>query len=252
MSDALPGFLHTQKQFADYVRDPDASQAPENLEKRRLKIYCDLVYNNIESFLSSGFPVLRSIYEDQDWHELVRDFIRSHESHSPYFLEISQEFLAYLQYEREGREGDPGFLLELAHYEWVELALDVSEEVVPVSGEKRLTQDLLQQQPLVSPLVWALSYQYPVHKIGRAFQPQQPSAEAVFILVYRNREDQVRFMETNALTVQLLNLLQGDEGLTGEQALQRLAIESGYPDPQHFVQLGHEILKKLQNSDVLF
>ena len=65
---------------------------------------------------------------------MVRDFFSQHKSHSPYFLEISQEFLAYLQNERTPQPEDPAGMLELAHYEWVELALTVSEDTIEMEN----------------------------------------------------------------------------------------------------------------------
>lgn len=245
-------FIQTQQQFANHLRDPEMNPAPADVEPRRMKIYENLIFKNIEGFLSGGFPILRSLYEEQDWLQLVRDFIIQHESHSPYFLEISQEFLKFLQEEYRPRDGDPAFMLELAHYEWVELALDVSEEELPVSGEEVLTQDLLKQCPKVSPLAWALSYQYPVHQIGPQFRPEQPPEQPTFLLVYRDRQDKVQFMASNALTVRLLNLLEADEEMTGEQVLLQLAQEMAHPDPQALTKMGHELLVKLQKCDIIF
>nr|WP_243748638.1 putative DNA-binding domain-containing protein [Pseudomaricurvus alcaniphilus] len=238
--------------MANHLRDPRRHEPPANLEDRRLQIYRDLVFNNIEGFLSSGFPVLRSLYDEASWQQLVRDFIASHRAHSPYFLQISEEFLAWLQEKRQLRETDPAFMLELAHYEWVELALDVSEESLPVSGDERLCTDLLAQHPRVSPLAWLLSYQYPVHKLGPDYQPQEPPPEPTFIIVYRNRQDRVQFMVTNAVTVRLLNLLAADTELSGRAALQLLAEEIQHPDPEQLLAMGHNLLQQLQASDILF
>lgn len=131
----MASFIETQKILADHLRDPVANSAPANIEDRRLNIYRDLIFKNIESFISGGFPILRSLYSEDDWHQLVRSFIRTHHSDSPYFLEVSQEFLRYLQEEHQRTDSDPAFMLELAHYEWVELALDVSEESIPRSDQ---------------------------------------------------------------------------------------------------------------------
>ena len=40
---------------------------------------------------------------------MVRDFVHRHQSLSPYFLEISQEFLRYLEAERIPLAQDPAF-----------------------------------------------------------------------------------------------------------------------------------------------
>ena len=93
---ASTGLKDSQMQMARYLRDPTKQPPPAGVESRRLKIYEDLIYNNIEGFLSGGFPVLRSLYSHADWHPLVRTFIDQHRCHTPYFLEISQEFLKFL------------------------------------------------------------------------------------------------------------------------------------------------------------
>ena len=105
------------RQLTSYIRDPESVGLPEGFEARRLNIYRDLFYKNIEGFISSSFPVLRSLFEDDVWRDIVRDFMIQHRCHTPYFLEISQEFLLYLQHSRVRRAEDPAFMQKLAHYE---------------------------------------------------------------------------------------------------------------------------------------
>ena len=75
-----------QREFAAHMRGPDVNTAPTAIENRRLAIYRNLVFNNIESFLSSGFPILKSIANAEKWSQMVRDFIYRHESQTPYFF----------------------------------------------------------------------------------------------------------------------------------------------------------------------
>ena len=241
-------FQRVQLDFAAHLRAPRHNTAPAEIEDRRLGIYRDLIYNNIESFIASGFPVLRSLYRDTDWHDMVRDFVQHHASRSPYFLQISEEFLHYLQSEHQRQPCDPAFLLELAHYEWVELALDVSDGEFPqdVTPEG----DVLEGVPVVSPLVWSLSYRFPVHQVGPGFRPEQPPHNPTFLLVYRDRNDRVGFMETNAVTARLLQLAQTGT-LTGRELLQSLAQEMQHGDPAALVNFGRELLEKLLAVDVL-
>ena len=211
-----------QLEMTSYLRDPDNNPAPAGVEARRLKIYEELVYNNIEGFISRGFPVLRSLYQDDDWYGLVRQFIDQHRCHTPYFLEISQEFLTFLMETFTPRDCDPPFLLELAHYEWVEVALDVStqtldESVVPEDG-------ILTLVPRLSPLAWLLSYEYPVHLIGPDSQPGAPG-ETTFLVVYRDRQDRVQFVALNAATARLLALVRDNQSANCETLLSSLAAE---------------------------
>jgi uncharacterized protein len=215
----------SQLLMARYLRDPDQAPAPAGVEERRLAIYRSLIYNNIESFISGGFPVLRSLYEDADWHALVRSFIDGHRCHTPYFLEISQEFIHFLLHEHSRRDCDPPFMAELAHYEWAELALDVSEEELP---ETLPTDDVMGAIPTLSPLAWLLSYQFPVHRIGPGYRPEA-AREPIYLVVYRNRQDRVQFMELNAATARLLELTRGNTAATSGDLLEALAAELAIP-----------------------
>ncbi len=220
----MPELHQSQLAMARYLRNPESVPPPANVEARRLKIYRELVYNNIEGFISNGFPVLRSLYQTSQWHTLVREFIDGHRCHSPYFLEISQEFLQFLLQRPQRGPADPPFIAELAHYEWVELALDVAEEELPPAT--CADEDPLIGIPRLSPLAWVLSYSYPVHLIGPGFQPAV-ATEPTFLAVYRDRGETVRFMEINAATARLLELTRDNELHSGAALLQQLAAELG-------------------------
>lgn len=214
----------SQMTMARYLRDPQTQPPPAGVEERRLKIYRDLIYNNIEGFIRGGFPVLHSLYQEEDWHGLVRLFIDQHRCHTPYFLEISQEFLGFLLDNFQPRPCDPPFITELAHYEWVELALDVSEEQLP---DAQPDTGPLECVPRLSPLAWVLNYAYPVHRIGPGcFRPEE-AREPTYLAVYRDRSDEVCFMELNAATARLLELVRDNAGSTGAQLLDTLAAELG-------------------------
>jgi len=221
-------FIDTQFQFANAIRDPENNVGPDNIEQRRMTIYRELFYNNIEGFIANGFPVLREITSDEAWHSMIRDFMIKHRCKTPLFHEISREFLAYLDNERES-VNDPIFIKELAHYEWVELALSVSDaEVEPRTIND--DEDILLQTFNTSPLAWPLAYHFPVHQIGPDFQPQQVSDAPTYLLVYRNTDDSVTFLELNPVSTRLIDLL--NEGLTGQVAAQQIAQELQHPNPE--------------------
>ena len=247
---AKPNLKEIQFAFTAHLRDPENNPASDAIEDRRMGIYRELFYNNVEGFLHKGFPVIRSIYNDEDWHRMVRDFFSRHKSQSPYFLEISQEFLAYLQDEREPQSEDPAGLLELAHYEWVELALTVADETIELDKIDP-NGDLLTGHPVLSPVAWSLAYQFPVHKIGPDFLPEQAPEQPSYLVVYRNRNDKVKFMELNLITARLLYLLEEDENLSGQQALQQIVQEMNHPNPEVVMNGGLSTLQELHSSGII-
>lgn len=247
---SIPAFKKHQYEFTAHIRNPEANKMPEGIEDRRMGIYRELLYNNIEGFIASGFPVLRDIYNDENWHSMVRDFFANHQCQTPYFLEISQEFIEYLQNERQSQAGDPAGLLELAHYEWVELALHVSDEDISMD-DIDANGDLLDGCPVLSPLAWPLSYQFPVHKMGPDNLPQQAPEQPTYLVVYRNRNDKVNFLEINPVTARLLNLLQENESYTGLDAIEHISREMSHPDPEVVRQGGKAALEELQGYGII-
>jgi hypothetical protein len=239
-----------QTAFAGHIRDPENKAAPEGIEDRRMKIYRELFFNNISSMLSANFPVLRKLYDDGDWRELIRDFYSEHRCQTPLFPELPREFLRYLQDVRERRPADPAFLLELAHYEWVELALSLDEREL---ADIRAVHDgnLMEGIPVLSPLAWPLSYHFPVHRISPELQPAQAPQEATHILVYRDRNYDVNFMLLNDVTRYLLELMQQDCASSGRQLLQQVAVAIGHSDPERMMAAGSQLLEDLRSKDIL-
>ena len=247
---ATPEFTRRQFEFAAHIRDPEHQPAPAGIEDRRMAVYRELFYNNVESFLSGTFPVLRSLYQDTDWHLLVRDYFSHHRAQTPLFLEIPREFLNWLENERSGQAGDPAFLYELAHYEWVELALSISEETLEQDNIDT-GGDLLSGIPVLSPLAWHLGYRFPVHKIGPDFQPHEASETTTHIVVYRDRKDEVGFMVINPVTKRLLELISDNNNQSGEQLLLQIATEMSHPQPDVVIRGGADILQGLAKKDII-
>jgi hypothetical protein len=245
-----PAFIERQYAFAAHLRDPDNNPAPAGIEDRRLEIYRGLFYRNIENFIAGSFPVIRKLYRDDDWQRMVRDFMARHQSRSPYFLEISREFLVYLQQERRPEPCDPPFLLELAHYEWAELALSVVDSPVDIDTIDP-NAALLDGHPVVSPLAWVLSYRWPVHQLGPGYIPSEPPEQTTHIVVYRDRKDQVRFVLINPVTARLLYLLEKDDSLTGRDALKMIIGELQHPKPEVVMQGGAQALEQLKSQGII-
>jgi len=242
----LPGFRAAQIEFSAHIRNPEVHPRPADVEERRMRIYLKLFYDNIENFLASAFPVAKRVLGNETWHSLVREFVHMHPSTSPYFLEISQEFLSFLDDRKPA--GLPDFLLELCHYEWVELYLNVAEEEIATSGIDP-EGDLLNGDVVRSPLLKILSYRYPVHRIGPKYQPSEPPADATHLVVYRKRNDKVRFLESNQVTHRLLQAL--EKPLSGNEALELLANELSGVDRQTVREQGAAILEKLRDAEII-
>lgn len=242
-------FKATQHRFASYIRDPDAHRPPEDVDSRRMAMYRELFFNNIDGFLSGNFPVLRQILTDQQWLALTSDFFAKHRCQTPYFSEIAEEFLSYLQVERQ-EPGDYPFLLELAHYEWVEMALSIAQEA-PLFADAAFIENIAEQILALSPVAWPLWYQYPVEVISPNFLPKMPPEQPTCLIVHRDAADDVHFLKTTSLTLRVLQCLQDRGPMLAMTCLQAMAEELPQLDPAMLSQYGLPMLRELAEKGII-
>lgn len=236
-----------EQQFtlARHLRDPADHPPPPGIEERRVRVYRELFFNNIEGLLASGFPVIHDILGEAKWKALVRAFYADHRSQTPLFTEIAAEFVAFV----EGSADDtdlPPWLPELAHYEWVEQALFVSDAQPPAHDPDG---NLLDGVPLLSPLALPLAYLWPVTELGPSFVPDAPEAEPTTLLVHRDAEHQVHFARITPLAYRLLASLQTN-AWTGREHLAALAEETG-SDIAEIESHGLLLLQQLRSQGVV-
>lgn len=211
----LQAFQSLQLDFAAHIRNPELNPIPAGIEARRMAIYARLIYNNIENFCATRFKRAKELLGDAGWDSLVRDFVHRHESKSPYFSQIAEEFLAYLALERD-RANDPPFLLEMCHFDWLPLYLD------RLPGEIPSYQSI--PEPLVatlktSELVQVRRYEWPVHKLSAEFQPSEPPPNPTWVLAFRNRADKVDQKVVDGFTATLVERFR-------EPVVGRIGVES--------------------------
>ncbi len=244
-------FQDKQYAFAAHLRDPENVPAPEGIEDRRMAVYRELFFNNLVSLLGTFFPVLRRIHSDSEWRYLVREFMKHHKASTPYFLQLPEEFLSFLQHGYTPRETDFVFLAELAHYEYVELALSISEDENELEGVDP-DGDLLAGVPVKSVLAWAFAYHFPVQRIAPEFLPTEPTEQPVYLVVFRRPDDKVRFLELNAVTAALLDAIENNEDhKTGEELLRALATTIQFPDIDALLGHGLDALREMRQLEIL-
>lgn len=214
-------FIETQQNFMDYIKDP-ANPLPGGIEARRMKIYRELFFNNIDGFVSNAFPVLKSLYSEQDWQQRVQQFFVTHDCHTPIFIEIAQEFLLFLQTEYTATELDPPFMLELAHYEWLELVVAVAQDNAQqaIIDSSTMNIDVLKAAALsLSATAQIAQYTFDVQHISEDYRPETPTATPQFFCIYADFDDEVSFLQLNPLTAQVLAYISQFESVQYEELI---------------------------------
>ena len=139
----------------------------------------------------------------------------------------------------------PPWFADLAHYEWLELAVETAPDVPAQVGPQGLA--------LAAGLQLA-GYEWPVHTIGPGAAEVQPAT--TFVAVYRNRQHVVRFSVLTPAAAQLLATLQGNMW-DWQAACAQLATQWGMPvqdmvssvQPLQQQWLGEELLVKKSGQE---
>lgn len=238
-----------QLAFAHHVRDPGHHPAPAGVDARGLRTYRRLFLGGITSLLAGNFPVIRRTLGPGAWQALVEAFYAGHRCTTPLFTEVAGEFVAWLAGRDPRASGDPAWLAELAHYEWIELELQVAEPGAPsahgadggVGGPG--DGDVLALSALARPL----AYRWPVHRIGPGWRPEaRPPAEPTLLLARRDADGDVRFSVLSPLVYRLLQLLGGADGTHAVGGLlDALATEAGRVGDAAFLDEGRRMLARL-------
>ncbi|SMQ22561.1 hypothetical protein SAMN04488483_0404 [Pseudomonas helmanticensis] len=246
----MANLLQQQQALTRYLRDPDNQSPPAGMNMARVNVYRDLLLNNVSALLSPTFPVLIRIIGAARWQTLVRGFLRDYRAQTPKFAEIAEEFVGFLASALEIlRTGEwPAFVLELAHYEWVEMALQQADaKPLPVGDPEFLLQRPLQ----VSALAWPLAYAWPVQLLSPDYQPSIAPPQPTLILVRRTADFSVQFSELSPLAWRLLQRITEFASLTGREQLQGMAEEAGEVGNTSFIDAGLALLQQLQADQVI-
>lgn len=187
----------------DSLHELDGSQSKDiadDIPKRVGQLYQSLIFNNLKGFINQCLPVCQTLMTAEEWQALTLYFFQNGDLHSPYFTEINKHFVDFLytlSAEQRASLNVPDYLADLAHYEWIELVLDIYPDTkvyAPLYPGYVLNINLKN-----------LHYQWQVHRISEDNLPKE--AEDTFLLVYRTPTHHIEFMEVNALTHLLIEFM---------------------------------------------
>ena len=240
-------FQRYQAEFSANIRAPKLHKKPAHVNGKRMAVYQKAVFNNTAESIGVCFPVCQAVFGRRVWGRLLRKFLANYAAASPIFREIPAEFLQFLN----AREDLPAYFYQLAHYECAELAVS---NLISKSLNLSETIDLMDENPVLAPAHRLLQYDYPVHKISPRFKPNTGCKPNIvgqtYLLVFRNSVFDVKFIELNPVTYQLLSIIENNN-MTGRQALMRLADDIKNLDATTILQFGGAILTDLADQEAI-
>ncbi|MCG9696876.1 putative DNA-binding domain-containing protein [Shewanella sp. Isolate11] len=239
-------FVEVQQSFIDHIRDPQ-QPLPIGTDERRMKVYRELFFNNIKGFVSNGFPVLCSLYSEERWQALIQQFFVQHDCKTPIFIEIAQEFISFLQHEYQAKADDPSFMLELAHYEWLELLVATAFDNPSYQRVDNIESDKL----VLSNSAKVAQYHYPVQKISSDYRPITPDEQPSLFCIYRDAEDEVCFLQLNPLAAQVLAYIELQEAISFDDICQWLRDTYSEMDAQMLVSGCRQMLQQMADKEIV-
>jgi len=156
----------------------------------RLQIYADAYFARLHQVLSETFPRVVEHTGTESFRRLTIDYLRECPSRHPSVGYVGARFAAFL----DGRDGQPGFLADLARLEWAQaIAFEAPDADV-------LTTDALRSIPADSwpqlrfslvPSLSVLELAYPVERLWRDPSAHVDEPKSVRLRVWRDPEYRV-------------------------------------------------------------
>lgn len=225
-----------QRDFSESLRSQTSPSSRSGIPDRPAEIYRELVFNNLCGFIDKCFPVAQTLIDESTWLELKKRFFKLHPCHSPVFNDIPKAYCDFIA--KDNNQTQP-WLAELLDYEWLELSVDLNLATVN-QPTTNFTPDL---SIIINPTLVNQMYAWPVHLICRDFLPDKPCP--TYLLIYRNYQHQVLFMEINPMSASLLGIIAQHPGSNCEQILDSLCALQPDFDRDSILTFGYQLIVDL-------
>ena len=177
-----------------------ADQASLAARRDRWRLYRDLIRTALEDPLADALPITKALLEAAGvWDGAVDAFLASRTVQSPYYRDIPPAFVAWLADSRWGQDHWP-FLLQLAHYEVLELDVVRHPDEPPPPG--LLPEPAAARVAVLDPAARNLAYGFAVQ--AATVEAPEPPAAFAFLLCHRDPSGAFRVLELTAHVSALL------------------------------------------------
>lgn len=239
-----------QREFAKRLRNPTRSPLPTDVDARRMRVYEELIFNNFNSFLLACYPISYNILGDDAWQKLAQQAFDEIHSDSPLFRDIPAAFLQWLQDKALKLFPHYPWLWEFMHYEWIELKVQMDDVELNQLSIQSNPISSVNTQVTINPTAQIACYQWPVQTISPDNLNPEKTDQAHCFIVFRNSVDDVKFIELNSLTTQLIQQLQNTP--QSNLAVTLKILEKSINSDQDLAQFVLPVLETLRQQEALY
>lgn len=190
-----------QEDLALYCRTNVQQDLPD-VREDRLHHYRRLIFNIVNDAIKGNYPIAYKQFTTEAWEEVITDFLAEHAFQNNQLFKMPGEFIAFAEKKNYAAKYDIHYLIDLLKFEWVEVEVHtMADEEIPVLSE---TKDLMRKALFFSPYLKLLALNYPIHLLKRQENLEE---KATYLLVYRQENGTVQYMELAPLMFSILENL---------------------------------------------
>lgn len=174
----------------------------------RLLVYRSLVHGRFRGAIEATLPRTVALLGAQRLDAEIAAFLHARASRSPYLRDVAAELVVWAAARWAADPELPAHLLDLARHEllWLDVAAALDDEDADVRPDLSLDARLVFQGAAV-----VARYGFAVHRAtGEAVSDLAPAPGPVAVLVYRDREQDVRCLELPPIAAEILQRLVRD------------------------------------------
>ncbi len=164
-----------------------------------LNYYRKLIYNVFDDSLQSAYPLTYNLLEQEEWDNLVSDFLSFGKSKNPQVWKMPKDLIQFVANNEKELLSKYSYLIDLLKFEWAEVELFMQKSKKMLKGKNNsisLNKDFQ-----------ILELEYPVHKVN-ASKIRIEDKGNYFVLIYREMENnKVKFIDLSPSLLLIFELL---------------------------------------------
>lgn len=197
-----------QEGLAEYCRTGKLPSL-KGITDGRLHHYRRLVYNVVDDTLSTAFPLMQNLLEEEEWDDMVHYFFSKHKCRSHKVWEMPLELYEFILEEDYPLKTKYPFFLELLWFEWLEVKVFMMEDIT-VNDTFSLDGDVINDRVVLNPEATIEHLHYPLHK-KRAKEITKEDEGDYYVLLYRDAEGGVQFMDLSIFFAWMLEQIMSND-----------------------------------------
>lgn len=236
---------HIQHSLADYCKSGELIEI-QGAKTDRLHNYRRLIYNIIDDAIESAYPIAKSYINEVHWETMIDEFILEHKCQHPQIMRMPGEFIDFIEEKGYSKKYNLPFLSDLLNFEWVEVIVHTMKDVK--IQEFNTKGDFSNSRLVFSPYIELLQLEYPIHQLRKT--DIESAKGNYFILVYRQENGTVQYLELNQLTFFIVSTMTEDN-CSLKDAIEPFTNDLEAETKNNFILNAQQFLINLQEIDVV-